>query len=439
MTDLFFPSHLSIASIRKIFTDDYEYWRVLILFHRIICMIRIQENYSDNKSKENAVFIHSEFLRMILGDNYCGILKKISHLIECNKYYIPQTQSMQYSIIGYCGFKVYRHNNVRTRALTILQKIKYKDLDAKKYPIRVKVSDITRDFKLHNDVLKEEELLNRYLASHTLPQDFLYAFNNNLINGTIDSFGNRLHTNVTSLKKEFRKYLYFDGLDDEEVCEKDFANSQFYFLAFANKFVSQYPSSEFNFINSIYNKYESEADFQEFRFVCSRGEFYQNLIDDFNLQFDMNIDKKLLKKILFKLVYGDLKIWKWKYEKEGMNIQASLKKQCRISLTDSVLGIYQILLAKYPSFLNIMFELKSTRWTFNTSKKGKSTNNCLLAQQIESDIVYDKICSYLLKNGITQFTTIHDSFIILKRDEAKFLYLVDQIFLELTVPSPKIR
>jgi len=81
---------------------------------------------------------------------------------------------------------------------------------------------------------------------------------------------------------------------------------------------------------------------------------------------------------------------------------------------------YQMFKEVFPSVYSLFKAIKSLSWDETINKKGERkqyANNCLLAQRLESSIIYDVIADSLIHSyGLTEIVTVHDCFIVKETD-----------------------
>ena len=71
---------------------------------------------------------------------------------------------------------------------------------------------------------------------------------------------------------------------------------------------------------------------------------------------------------------------------------------------------------EFETVHRLFTKIKALKWSFNADSY---TNNCLLAQRIESNLVYTHIAKNLFEAGVNRFGTIHDAFLVKRKDEVK--------------------
>jgi hypothetical protein len=178
---------------------------------------------------------------------------------------------------------------------------------------------------------------------------------------------NRIHTNLTNLKSDFRRFLSVQG---EKLGQVDIRNSQPLFLYLVIKDNPEIPDTEK----------------QEYRQLVEEGRFYEMFMEKLNLTADK---RKEVKEMTYKYIfYG-----------ESRNID---KKY---------LNIFR---EKFPNILGFINQIKNPDYK----------QFAILLQKAESRFVIGKVVpEFIQRNSTTQefVSTIHDSIVVKasKLNEAK--------------------
>lgn len=201
-----------------------------------------------------------------------------------------------------------------------------------------------------------------------------------------DGTGRRLFTPITSLKRELREYLSFDG---QKLVIMDIANSQPFFV---NQLLTDsFSPSTFgmDFINDIefiaFTSFAREdkrkaEDVQRYRALTSEGKLYDYLIE--KLEGDFTFDDRYdFKNWFFKMFYSNNKT------------------------TFSKVGVMKKLMQKeFPTIYEYM----------HLFKEKHHANFPILMQRVESNIMLDIISTKIMnRNPSVPFFTIHDSILCL--------------------------
>jgi len=94
---------------------------------------------------------------------------------------------------------------------------------------------------------------------------------------------------------------------------------------------------------------------------------------------------------------------------------------------------YELFRDLFPDLHSLFAALKQLPWDFERGQRqGKKTkhyaNNALLAQRLESAIVYGVVIKALAAANITDVLTIHDAFVVRKQDEVKARKVIRKAF-----------
>lgn len=332
----------------------------------------------DVRSKNDYVSLKAAYMRKMISErHYCNIKKTLLQLglIESDDNYIKGRKSIGYRI-GY-KYRKCKHTKVEITNNRLLKKIQCVrqqmetniELDVHQYLYK-HLKTIAIDY---DKAKKEEECL----ISVDMINDKDWFFTN-------DKYG-RVHTNITNLKSNMRKYLRVDGTP---LVELDIANSQpfFFSLILRSYILNNGRLGEFNFVNSLCkpilkhnktfppNPYSLRCDIlhEDVRryldLVCSGG-LYDYL---FNMSNMKNIDKGKFKVKLFSEVFFCRNSW---------------KTECT-----------EIFSKEFPTVYQVIRRLK--RKDFRALSR--------LLQKIESNFVINQVVRGCMEAGIF-VTTIHDS------------------------------
>ncbi len=171
--------------------------------------------------------------------------------------------------------------------------------------------------------------------------------NNNQIYFTFDKYG-RVHTNLTTLKKEIRQKHIL--IENQPIAECDIPNSQPLFLA---KLISD-------------SGYEIDDSIRKFFDDVIEGRFYEQL-------GDVN-DKKTVKKTVFGLLFG---------------------RYCTMKAFKD----------HYPGVVAFIKKYKKQKGKFDRDSYKKLSHKL---QQLESEFIFNKVCNDLSNRKVKYFT-VHDS------------------------------
>lgn len=178
-----------------------------------------------------------------------------------------------------------------------------------------------------------------------------------------DVYGNRIHTNITSLKRELRKCLTVDG---EPLVELDIRNSQPFFFSVILK--ECYP--------------ELPEDVKTYIQLTSEGKFYEYMAAALNTPLTPQFKEDLFGRVFF------------------------CKKYMNSIYNESI-----VFSSLFPNVFKVVLQLKS---------KDKDEFNKRL-QNMESHLIIDTITQRIMNERKGMFlTTIHDG-IMVKESEADYM------------------
>ena len=250
-----------------------------------------------------------------------------------------------------------------------------------------------------------------------------------------DDFGARLHHEVVRLPKSLRPFLRFRDHQDQEVVEVDLVASQPSFLAnITPKLIEQYAPECAEAI-PYFEKYSQDETYKAYQQHCFEGTIYEHLRDEFNKRYGSSLVAPVTRDDA-KNIYYNAAFSNYKFKEKADNPASLAKTEARLAKHLAAFNLegaakasatlfkkrsYTMFKELFPALHQLFADLKDLNWDFNPSKdKGKTkkfTNNCLLAQRVESGIVYLNLVKSLVNAGIERFTTTHDSLNVMKCDE----------------------
>lgn len=267
-------------------------------------------------------------------------------------------------------------------------------------------------------------------------EQYLHIFNNYpFSDATVDEFGNRLHHEVVRLPKCLRPFLRFRDYPDQDMVELDLVASQPSFLAnITPKLIQQYAPECADAI-PYFQKYSQKPGYQEYQRLCQEGAIYEHLRDKFNERYGSSLVSPVTRDDA-KDIYYNAAFSNYKFREKMDNDDSLAKTEQRLakhlvafnldgaakaSATLFKKRSFNLFKELFSPIHQLFADLKELNWDFNPSKdKGKTkkyTNNCLLAQRIESGIIFSHLVKSLVNAGIERFTTTHDSLNVMKCDE----------------------
>ncbi len=246
---------------------------------------------------------------------------------------------------------------------------------------------------------------------------YFHYWNTNPLKGCgVDAFGKRVHSVVTNMPKVLRRCLRFIDDPTMPVAELDIVNSQPFFLSVLSAVLVDTFVPECAAAVAICRRYEANADYIWFRKLCGNGLIYEELSKQYENRYGCsygvadNDAREVTKGLVYGVFFSD-------YSKavNGLN---------RVSYTEhSKLkkNFFRLFMDIFPSVYSSFKEIKSLYWSFTVNRQGvhkQYANNCLLAQRLESAIMFDCLLPALLDRGINCVVTVHDCCIIRRADVA---------------------
>ena len=264
---------------------------------------------------------------------------------------------------------------------------------------------------------------NVYMISVSMIEDGEFYFKTNNTNG-------RLDTNLTNLKSDLRKFVFMG-----EYCHIDCKNSQPLILNFILNFIllnsnykleitnnptpspdptTIYPSlgeeyreilskelsnSDIEWLKKFPLNEKIKDEFLNYRDKTFNTDFYNYLKEEYENLYQKVISREEMKELIYKVFFSQ----NFAYKKEKF-----LFKE------------------KFPTISQIIYKLK----------KQRHNKFALCLQRIESEIFIKKICKRLVENDIIPLT-IHDSVIVIAKDEEKTLQIVSEVYSEVLHGIPE--
>ena len=260
--------------------------------------------------------------------------------------------------------------------------------------------------------------------------DYLEIFNHYIFEvPVVCDFGHRAHHRVVRLNKRLRPFLRFRDDLDSAIVELDFVASQPSILANIDaKLIKKY-APECAAAIPLFAKYEKKPDFEHYRQHCFAGTIYEYLRDEFNATHGSKratpVDRDDAKNICYNAFFSN-----YKYREAAASVEVSEKRLTKVLLAGTQAQVdaihntlfkkrsYELFKRLFPSVHSLFAAIKDLDWSaFNPGEQ--HANNCLLAQRIESGLIYTRFVAALVKGGITRFGTTHDAINLKAQDEDK--------------------
>lgn len=230
--------------------------------------------------------------------------------------------------------------------------------------------------------------------SRLLPIERLSAKNN--INFFVDTTAGRLHTPITQLKSELRKYLRFKG---EVLCSVDISNSQPYFLQsllsvelfekchMAERIKNVNPNVDVKDLKDLIARISYKEDVIKFSQIVTSGSFYKEF-------------GKLLKRS-GELV--DVPEEKMKKKVKEIIFVTFFSKNSTIRKSNAIKTFKKI----FPNVYSILRKVKVD----------KHNTLAIVLQNLEADIILHNVCKELnLNYPEVPIFTLHDSIITTEKN-----------------------
>ena len=240
---------------------------------------------------------------------------------------------------------------------------------------------------------------------------------------SVCDFAGRIHSHLGGLDKRLRPFLRVEGDDDELLCI-DIKSAQPYLLSnlFSDSRLLQY-LDEFQPVMDKISKRESDSSTKLFLRHCQDGSLYEKLMAVTGIKDRDRVKKLLFRHVLYCSASNQHKDKKIKAER--LRFQEQFKSLYR--------SPFETLVALKRSRSKSLPFVKQL-----TSKRGKgkmyATPN-MIAQRLEVAIFLNLITKQLNDAGVITFT-IHDAWILKKRDLNAFEEVFASVFEEQLVIRP---
>ncbi|MBK9272756.1 MAG: hypothetical protein IPM48_14300 [Saprospiraceae bacterium] len=253
----------------------------------------------------------------------------------------------------------------------------------------------------------------------------------------IDQSAGRVHTTITSLKKELREYLNIRG---KRLKETDISNCQpLVSLTLFHKELRIKYKIDWT-ITSAINLYNTRKGDHDYINRHSSFPFLPSNIDDFINKNDVRIFIRLVSKgKLYKFL---LNKYNWKFPRKKLDLKR-LKKNviaCLFSPSAWNSTIVKLLRLYFPNVINVFDHLK-IGFTKTSNGKGFQKRTafdppCLLAillQSLEANLVIHQIVPDIIaKNSDIPIITIHDAILSFPEHEKLIKEIMDKRIHEIT-------
>jgi hypothetical protein len=244
----------------------------------------------------------------------------------------------------------------------------------------------------------------------------------------ICNFGHRAHHRIVRLHHSLRPWLRFRDDLDSEMVEIDIVASQPTILAnITPRLIKKY-APECGKAIALFEKYSQKTDYKYYQKLCFDGQIYEYLRDEYNAAYPSQwvsaATRDDAKKMVFVAFFSNYVNREQAAPAETTEnslvkyLAAENQQQAEAAIeTLFKKNSYALFKRLFPSLHALFTEIKALTWDFNAGQQ--HSNNCLLAQRVESGLVYTRFVKALVVAGITRFTTTHDAINVKKEDEAK--------------------
>lgn len=282
------------------------------------------------------------------------------------------------------------------------------------------------------DTVESRRAITQLYADNSVRVDaerYLDMWNNNLFHDTsVDGFGYRVHGPLTSAPRELRPFMRFRNDLCTPLVEVDFVASQPSLLAsITPKLIRKY-APECSAAISLFQAMKGDENWELYKSICldtreGHG-IYEFLAQAYEKEFTVPMTRDDGKNIYYRACFSkyraldrlSLEGAETELDWQMVNGYETARKKAASNLF--TLRSYHVFKSVFPRVHRLFRDLKGLKWSIN-GQGAPHANNCLLAQRIESGLVYTTLIKALLDEGINQVVTIHDAVFVSQHDEAK--------------------
>lgn len=251
-------------------------------------------------------------------------------------------------------------------------------------------------------------------------------FNTKLRHISSCDFGNRVHSWFGGLNKKLRPFIRVEGEDDDLIIA-DVVSAQPTVIAYALNRPSLISEliPEFNPILHKLTKRQHDASTRLFLHDCLQGNLYEKLMAVTGIEDRDRVKRHLFRHLLFSSASNQHKDKKVK--RQRMHFRQAFRL-LYASVYDSISEIKRTQARTLPVVKQIV------------SRRGKTSmyrGLNMMAQRLESAILLDRVTKRLNAAGVIS-VTIHDAWILKKKDQEAFQQILTEVFTELGLQSPKL-
>jgi hypothetical protein len=424
---LFYPNQIKIKQLEDdvitAFRSQVKRINYFLFFHIL------SEPYFElnNNKPSDFIEIHRSILKTLFRDEYLKVLDILEEHGYINKnesystvYHYCKSYRINLKMLDLSApfaYTIEEYDNNFKRKLQTLKTLNLSEDNLLVDEARKHVMDKTQELILvpSNKALEYvEEQFKKTNNTNTAESYFTY-FNNMVRKPVgIDKFGNRVHSIITNMPKILRQCLRFNTSPTEPLTEIDIVNSQPFFLsAVTSALIKQFVPDAYEAI-PVFQRYENEGNSLLFKNLCADGEIYEYLLKEYEIEYGVmnNGNNKqrrdYTKRLVYSVFFGDYNL------KEAVAIEKIKGK-----LSKDKHQFYLVFKKSFPIVHKLFSELKSMQWDCTINKRGERkqyANNCLLAQRLESGVMYSHIVQACIDNGFTDIVSVHDCLIVRKSE-----------------------
>ena len=304
---------------------------------------------------------------------------------------------------------------------------------------RIQYEETYRDYirgNMENIVLVDSagsrQAITQLYAAKSVRVDadrFLDMWNNQVFHDvTTDAFGRRVHGPITSAPRELRPFMRFNTDLDSPLVEIDFVASQPSLLASITPKVIMKFAPECASAIPLFRDIEGDANWELYKATCldtrpGHG-IYEFLAQAFEAEYGVPMTRDQGKDIYYRACFSNYKflatlnVENAEIELDYQMINGGEKQREEAASNLFTLRSYHVFKKAFPRVHRLFKDLKNLTWKIEGQGKPHS-NNCLLAQRVESGLVYTGLVKALKENGIEKMVTIHDAIFLRVQDEAR--------------------
>ena len=256
---------------------------------------------------------------------------------------------------------------------------------------------------------------------------------------TVDTFGNRLHTPITSLYSKLRDFMYFHGHENEQLVHIDIRNSQVYLLSciLAHPEVIETILPEFSLVMDLLVSNSKQDDVCAFYKKCCDGDIYEYMSDKFK-PLDSHSGqgceiiaplRERVKTMLIAFLYSKVKSM---VKSDEYNVFTNLYP----NIVKGITGIKSMGEKQFP-FMREFYTSRQTKKYVGDSAAHKNLSRMM--QLMESRIMLGLVSSSLIQMQLMPFITIHDAFILPAKHLSLIQSVIQEQFISLGLVPPKLK